>query len=120
MYALHLFLNGKKGISGLQLMREIGVTYKTAWRMLRQIRAAMGKQVTRELFKGIVEMDETYVAGRERKMNNRVMEKRQKVAKRVLNKKGDKKLKGKTKLAIIGIVNRETKQVIARVMDATE
>jgi transposase-like protein len=66
-YAIHLFLNGKKGISGLQLQREIGGSYKTSWRMLQQIRAAMGNTDLSKAFSAFVEVDETYVGGKPRK-----------------------------------------------------
>lgn len=68
-YAIRIFLNGKKGISGKQLERELGVTYKTAWRMLQQIRIAMGNKGETNFFEAIVEIDETYVGGRPRKGN---------------------------------------------------
>ena len=60
-YAIHLFLNSKKGISGYQLQREIGVTYKCAWRILKKIREAMSNSETKDMFNGMIEVDETYV-----------------------------------------------------------
>ena len=55
VYAIHLFVNSKKSISGRQLKCEIDVSYKTAWRMLRHIRLAMGNGEYRELYNTIVE-----------------------------------------------------------------
>lgn len=53
----------KKGISALQMKRTLGIAYKTAWYLCHRIRAAM-REVSGELLKGIVEVDETYVGGK--------------------------------------------------------
>ncbi len=68
-YAIHLFLNEKKGISALQLQREIGTTYKTAWRMLRQIHLAMGDKKKKDdddddFMQTVIEIDKTYLGGK--------------------------------------------------------
>ena len=65
--ALSLVLNAKKGISALQLSRDIEVNKNTAWRIAMQIRKAMVQSDQRNLLTGIVEMDETYVGGKPRK-----------------------------------------------------
>ena len=72
-FAIHLFLNGKKGISALQLQREISVTYKTAWRILHKIREAMGNDDDDNNGSGglmqkikNIQIDETYVGGKEK------------------------------------------------------
>ena len=59
--AISIILNAKKGVASRQLARDIEVTKDTAWRMQMQIRKAMGQY--KELLRGIVEMDETYVVG---------------------------------------------------------
>ncbi len=61
-YAIFLMSNTRSGISAKQLQRELGVTYKTAWRMFKQIRILM--QYTTDKLKGTIEVDETYVGGK--------------------------------------------------------
>jgi transposase len=64
-YAMHLMTSTRCGISAKQLERELGVTYKTAWRMANLIRNELMVQDD-EPFDGEVEADETYVGGRRR------------------------------------------------------
>lgn len=65
--AISLILNAKKGISALQLSRDLEVNKNTAWRVSMQIRKAMSQMENRELLSGIIEMDETYIGGKPRK-----------------------------------------------------
>ena len=61
-YAIFLFSKSKNGVSGKELERQLGVTYKTAWRMAKQIRTLF--DVENDKLDGEVEMDETYVGGK--------------------------------------------------------
>ena len=63
-YALYLMAQTRCGISAKQLERELGVTYKTAWRMFTQIRKLFSEDGG--LLVGHVEIDETWVGGRPR------------------------------------------------------
>lgn len=63
-HAMFLMSTTRCGISAKQLEREVGVTYKTAWRMFRQIRSMLDEDVMKLL--GEVEVDETYVGGKRR------------------------------------------------------
>jgi transposase len=61
-YAIYLFGVGKNGVSAKEIERHLGVTYKCAWRMAKQIRLMM--QQGNNPLSGIVEIDETYVGGK--------------------------------------------------------
>ena len=60
-------LNARKGLSALQLSRDLKVNKNTAWRVAMQIRKAMTQKGQRELLTGICEMDEAYIGGKPRK-----------------------------------------------------
>jgi len=65
LYAMYLLVTARKGISSLQLSKQIGVTQKTAWFMLHRLREACGGDKGVDKLRGIVEVDETHVGGRE-------------------------------------------------------
>ncbi len=69
-YAMYLMTSTRCGISAKQLERELGVTYKTAWRIFRLIREQLmghdAPETETEQLNGVVEMDETHVGGKPR------------------------------------------------------
>ena len=68
MAAIYLLTAHKKGISSLQLGRDLGITQKTAWFVLHRVRLIMGDPNPAPL-DNIVEVDETYVGGKFANMN---------------------------------------------------
>lgn len=92
--AIWLATSHKKGIASAQLARDIGVTQKTAWFMLHRLRHAAKTRSFNQPLAGTIEVDETYVGGKE------------------TNKHAGKRTKGaygrstKTKTPVIGILKR--------------
>lgn len=96
-YAIFLFSASKNGVSAKELERQLGVTYKTAWRIAKQIRMLFeenGKQLD-----NTAEADETYIGGK---------------------KRGGKRGRGaENKTPVIGIVEKQG-SVIAQVTQHTK
>lgn len=104
LYAMYMLVTARKGISSMQLAKEIGVTQKSAWFMLHRLREACNGKL--EKLQGMIEIDETFVGGKE------------------ANKHECKKLKagrgsvGKT--AVMGLRERGTGRTIAMPIKATD
>lgn len=105
MTAVWMICNCKNGISSYELARSLGVTQKSAWFMLHRIREAMASGTFAKMGgsdSGPVEVDETYFGPNARKMH---ANKRGKLAKELFRKP-----------AVIGILDREARQVRAKVI----
>ena len=64
VYAMYLLVTARKGISSMQLAKEIGITQKSAWFVLHRLREACGGRDLTKLA-GIIEIDETFIGGKE-------------------------------------------------------
>jgi transposase-like protein len=67
LYAMYAIATARKGISSMQISKELGITQKSAWFMLQRIREACGNDTKSGggFLSGIVEVDETYLGGKE-------------------------------------------------------
>lgn len=63
-YAIYLFTTSRHGVPAKELQRQLGVTYKTAWRMGHEIRKYMARIDGDTPLNGHVEVDETYIGGK--------------------------------------------------------
>ena len=105
--AIYLCLTSLKSVSSMKLHRDLDVSQKTAWFMLHRIREAWMPTDDDDKFSGPVEVDETYMGGKRKNMSN---------AKRA-------KLTGRGavgKIAVVGAKDRETNEVRAEVVAATD
>lgn len=94
--AMYLCTAHKKGISSLQLHRDLNITQKTAWFLLHRIREMLGNYDKGEQLDGMVEVDETYVGGATKNKSNKKRKELKASGQQFVNKTG-----------VVGLVARD-------------
>jgi transposase-like protein len=102
LLAMWMFNAGKNGVSALELQRQLGVSYQTAWHMGHRLREAMTREPMASLLSGTIVADETWVGGAPKNRH---------ANKRVGGKQG---LTDKT--PVVALVHKESGQVRTRVV----
>lgn len=102
--AVWLIVNCKNGISSYEIARDLGVTQKTGWFMMHRIRLAI-QQKSFEKFDGEIEADESFIGGKARFMHR--------------NKRKAKGTGTVGKAIVMGLLERNTKQVRTKVIANT-
>ena len=107
MIATFLLSTNLKSVSSMKLHRDLEITQKSAWFLAHRLRRALDRDG--DMFAGPVEVDETYMGGKRKNMSNA---KRKELAGTGRGAVG--------KVAVVGIKDRETKHVRAKVVEATD
>jgi transposase-like protein len=103
--AIWLIVNCKNGVSSYEIARDLKVTQKSAWFMLQRIRLALKNGTLEKIDSmGPIEVDETFIGGRPQNMHR---------AQRLKMQNG---LHANKKMAVMGMLDRESRQVRAKVV----
>ena len=107
MIATYLMATNLKSVSSMKLHRDLNINQRTAWFLAHRLRVALSEEGG--VFSGPVEVDESYFGGRRRNMSNA---RRKELADTGRGAVG--------KVAVVGVKDRTTKQVAARVVERTD
>ena len=104
--AIYLMLTSLKSVSSMKLHRDLGISQKAAWYMLHRLRQAWSQE-SDDNYSGPVEVDETYMGGKRRNMSN--------AKRKAMSGRGPVDM-----TAVVGIKDRESNQVSAKVVEHTD